>query len=164
MSIRAALTALLVLASGLFMGSEASARPQPVTTFTIQSTDLPSAAAAAAAAWSKNTVLDIATGPCSGAGCIVVTASDDLCGATVPVGGCAETQADGSCQVRISSLVTTVYTGAIDAVTTHEVGHCIGLPHVTTDPRSIMVPSFPLGSPPKGPSAGDRKLVNAIYS
>lgn len=138
-----------------------------VIPFIIQSSDYPTQSATTAAAWSKNTVLDISTGACSGQGCITVVEAPAACsdiGGNAVIVGCAIPQADGSCLVEVSEFVRLYYSDAITAVIEHEVGHCVGLPHVTTDKQSIMVTSFPLGDPPRGPSAGDRKLVNAIYS
>ncbi len=70
------------------------------------------------------------------------------------IGGCAVPGPDGSCTAQVKSWLL-AYPDALRAALEHEVGHCLGLPHNTSDKRSIMSPNLSLMSPPAGPDNTD---------
>ena len=114
----------------------------------------------AAAAWSRTrSATDVGVGACSGAHCInvdlvAVSACDSEVSITATIGGCAFGAPDGSCTAQVKSWLV-AYPDALRAALEHEVGHCLGLAHNTTDKRSIMSPNLSLSNPPSGPDSTD---------
>lgn len=115
--------------------------------------------AEAAAAWSKNTGVRLTVTPACGTGpCFTVQwDTTNVCAiyqtGIIAIGGCAR---GNPCQVYVTRGVPD-YT--LLRFVTHELGHCLGLPHNTSDPRSIMQPAPVVDRP----DAGDRAAVRAIY-
>lgn len=146
--------------------SASSPRPSSTTTvITVDGTDAgPLPVDVAEAAWAKNTHVRFVSGPCGGPRCISVHHTD----APYPdptvasVGGWAQGQADGSCAASVQTWLD-AYPDTRRAALEHELGHCLGLAHNTTDPRSIMAPVLSLANPPKGPDAQDRAALDALF-
>lgn len=120
-------------------------------------------------AWSFHTNITMQhTEVCSGPHCIHLETVDTTpCDSGFEIGmvvaGCSFGNADGSCTSEIESFdVTYGYEFAL-AATEHELGHCLGLSHNTTDPRSIMTPVIDPSNPPSGPDHNDRAAVQALY-
>jgi hypothetical protein len=123
-------------------------------------------AATAAAAWSRRPNMVLSLGNCSGAHCIMVelvavSACDGEVAVGAAVGGCAVPGPEGACTAQVKSWLT-AYPDALRAALEHEVGHCLGLPHNTTDKRSIMSPALSLMDAPSGPDSGDLADVRAL--
>ena len=114
----------------------------------------------AAAAWSRQrSGTTVSLGACAGTHCINVelvdvSACDSEAAMGSAIGGCAVPGPDGSCTAQVKSWLV-AYPDALRAALEHEVGHCLGLPHNTTDKRSIMAPSLNLTNPPSGPDGTD---------
>jgi hypothetical protein len=119
--------------------------------------------ATATDAWARNTPVAFAAGPCSGPRCIIVrhevAATGE--GILVNVAGMAVTNADGSCTAYVFPWLDTD-PDSRRAALEHEIGHCLGLGHNTSDPKSIMAPSLGVDVP-KGPDAKDRANLAALY-
>lgn len=142
-----------------------SARPSAATVITVDVTDAgPLPVDVAEAAWAKNTPVRLVSGPCAGPRCISVHHTD----APYPdptvasVGGWAQRQPDGSCAASVQTWLD-AYPDTRRAALEHELGHCLGLPHNTADPRSIMAPVLSLANPPKGPDAQDRAALDTLF-
>ncbi len=114
----------------------------------------------AAAAWSRpRSNTSVSMGACAGAHCINVelvdvSSCDSDAAIASAIGGCAVPGPDGSCTAQVKSWLL-AYPDALRAALEHEVGHCLGLPHNTSDKRSIMSPNLSLMSPPAGPDNTD---------
>ena len=123
--------------------------------------------AVAASAWSRaRSATTVRVGACSGAHCIhvdlvAVSACDSQAAITSAIGGCAFSDADGSCTAQVKSWLV-AYPDALRAALEHEVGHCLGLEHNTTDRRSIMSPNISLGNPPAGPDNTDLSNLSTV--
>ena len=121
----------------------------------------------AASAWTRTrSATTVGVGACSGAHCIHVdlvgvTACDGQVAGLSAIGGCAFATGDGSCTAQVKSWLV-AYPDALRAALEHEVGHCLGLEHNTTDRRSIMSPNLSLGSPPAGPDNTDLSNLSNV--
>jgi hypothetical protein len=121
----------------------------------------------AVAAWSRSrSDTTVSLGACSGSHCITaslvdVSACDGDQLTNAVVAGCAVHGADGSCTVQVKSWVSP-YPDALQAVLEHELGHCLGLGHHTTDKRSIMSPVLSLFNPPSAPDSGDLSNLSQV--
>lgn len=148
----------------------AHAAPKATRTATLTATTFrvytdPSAAqlpvGAAVTAWDKArnvTVVPTSTS-CTGTGCIRVVMGTDWsrCGTLCTEWGYATPQADGSCVVFVQSFAQ-----AWSYVTAHEIGHCMGLGHVTTDRRSVMQEAATNGV--TGPDTADLRRLGDLYA
>lgn len=116
-------------------------------------------------AWTKGVPVAFVTGECSGSHCIRVLHQYPAVGEAVgpAIGGLAQPSADGSCSAYVEPWID-AYPAAQLAALEHELGHCLGLPHNTTDPKSVMAPVISLMRPPKGPDAQDRADLKATLS
>lgn len=118
------------------------------------------------AAWSgaaSNVNLTVAAG-CSGPGCIhVQLVGVTACGTSTAIVGCAVGNPDGSCIAQVVNWLHVHYADVERAVLEHETGHCLGLPHNTTDPNSIMQPAIDISNPAPGPDNQDLADVHALY-
>jgi hypothetical protein len=121
----------------------------------------------AVAAWSRSrSDTTVSLGACSGSHCITlslvdVSACDSETASLGAIGGCAVPGPDGSCTAQVKSWLLP-YADALRASVEHEIGHCLGLPHNTTDKRSIMSPVISLGNPPSGPDSTDLSNLSKV--
>ena len=161
----------LLAALGLIAAAPATAeaRPAPgqltVTVSDQSSGTLP--ARAAARAWAKSGAITARFGPCAGPGCIIVRATETHTAGTCYylTAGCAYRIPDGTCIVEVNRWVAEPdpYRSRwlAQSVTTHEVGHCLGLPHL--DPvTSIMHNPGSSTDPVKVPSAADLAYLRDV--
>lgn len=135
------------------------AAPTTVITVNDKTGELP--AAQAAAAWNKANAVTLDTGSCSGVNCVNLVVAAIPSVNMVPVMGYASPQADGSCTVTVDPYTVSSGANLLLAVTTHELGHCIGLGHVTDDRRSIMQPV--LDGSITAPDRRDLRNLAALY-
>lgn len=167
----------LLAAVGLVLVAPAvvNARPAPAgTTVTVSDQSggvLP--ARTAARAWVKSGAVNVRFGACAGPGCIVVrstvTHTEGTCFATTA--GCAFKIPDGTCIVEVASWVTNPEPAYAPyqsrflplAVTTHEVGHCLGVPHIG-EADSIMNPQMSPSDPTKTPSSADLQYLRGVIA
>ena len=124
-------------------------------------------ARAAARAWAKSGAITARFGNCAGPGCIVIRATETHTAGTCfyLTAGCAYRIPDGTCIVEVNN-----WAAAPDpyrsrwlalSVTTHEVGHCLGLPHL--DPvTSIMHNPGSSTDPVRYPSAADLAYLRDV--
>lgn len=160
---------LAALLGSLFAAAPAQAAPRTavMVTVTVQDTSaglLP--VSDAASAWSKNTNVSLTLGSCTGPTCVIVQHASPPITSGVSldqVGGMAMTNPDGSCTAMVAPWLD-AYPDARRAALEHEIGHCLGLPHITTDARSIMQPVLSLSNPPRSPDAKDRAALRALRS
>jgi hypothetical protein len=121
----------------------------------------------AVAAWSRSrSDTTVSLGACSGSHCITVSlvdvsACDSETATLAAIGGCAVPGTDGSCTAQVKSWLLP-YADALRASVEHEIGHCLGLPHNTTDKRSIMSPVISLSNPPSGPDSTDLSNLSKV--
>ncbi len=121
----------------------------------------------AAAAWSRSrSATTVSLGACSGSHCITValvdvSACDSQTATLGAIGGCAVPGPDGSCTAQVKSWLLP-HADALRASVEHEIGHCLGLPHNTTDKRSIMSPTLSLANPPAGPDSTDLSNLSQV--
>lgn len=172
----AALAALALVASAAPLATAAAKRPTlsaPVVfTVDLRSPEI-TAAQEAAAAWSKNTGVQLVFGDCSGPRCLHlehVALADSYCADIPNAAGCREYLADGSQAIQL--MDPTFFDGYHYSyqlsVVEHEFGHGIGLPHkgVDVDPNSVMNPGIEATQRAQAYNtvdAGDRKDAQALY-
>ena len=148
---------------------KADARPAPegatVTVWDQSGGVLP--ARAAGNAWAKSGAVNVKMGTCTGPSCIVVrstvTHAEGTCFASTA--GCAYKIPDGTCIVEVNTWVSdrNRYQSRYlaQSVTTHELGHCLGVPHL--EPLdSIMHNPGSSTDPIRTPSAGDLQYLRDV--
>lgn len=166
------LLSLVLLTIGITLPSSASAAPTSqavVFVYDASGGVLNSAVRAAVRSWDKAGSLDLqfVKNPCFGASCIVVDSvvahPDGTCGNTM--GGCEFTYPEefGLCHVTVTDNLD----GRLaEAVTTHEVGHCLGMPHISLsdDPKTIMSPVIDANDYNRVPSQQDIALLEEMWA
>ena len=168
-ALKAATLALAITAAAAIGTTHPAAqagRWTPAAVFTIDAngTNLP--AMQVAADWSKGTNVLVRAGSCSGARCIKLTEPPSpthcvLTGIGMYLGCGGISLADGSCGVEVSAFLVD-YPDARLHTTAHEVGHCLGLPHLA-DSRAVMYATSNLAPRTVAPTRTDKSALNALY-